>query len=274
MNNLMNNIKDFFVGTNKKLIILIILLLYCVLYISYLETQNKILITNPTTEIPKDYISIKNEVVNLEKKNKELTDALEYLKNKKDKVNYITKTETKLVGEKVVYKVLPQEYTFKLNKEIPVAKFSATDQYKFETYDLTYKIYTLISDKETLVKVTATSSFDNKEVPIDTINSVTYQSNQSKTKIFNPNLMVGISLNNKLETNPTIGISLVKTKNELLRFGLLETSFNKENIYLGLTPIQVNIGKPIPLISNLWIGTGYQTNFSNHFGNINLTAEL
>lgn len=274
-----SKIKYYFVGSNKTITLFVILLLYSFLYIQYIETQNKIITSHLETLTsgtpPKDYTLVNNELVNLKKQNKELQDAINFYKEKKQEVKYIIKTETKLTGEKIVYKTIPEEYIFKLNKEIPVAKFSSTDKYKFETYDLIYKTYTVISEKDTLIKVTATSSADNIERAIETTNSIVYENkNSEENKIFKPNIMLGISANSNLNINATVGLSLLKSRNDLWRILMVETSFNKENINVGITPIQFNIGKPVPLVSNLWIGAGYQTNLINHYGTVNLTTEL
>lgn len=279
MYNFLNKLKSFYRKCYSTIFIIGISLLYgylCLFYIkSCSEISNQEASYRIQEKIPEDYQLIKNEIVNLEKKNKELEEAINFYKTKKQDIIYITKTETKLIGEKVLYEILPTEYVFKFNEKIPVAKFSAKEKYEFETYNLTYKTYAVIGEKDTLIKVTVTSSADNIEYPISSTNSIVYENKNSKTKkIFQPNIMLGSSVNTDLNIQATIGLSLLKSRNELWRFALIETSFNKNNIELGITPVQLNLGKPIPLISNLWIGAGYQSNLIQHYGTINLTTEL
>lgn len=72
-----------------------------------------------------------------------------------------------------------------------------------------------------------------------------------------PNSSLGIDLGISLS-----GYGL--TRNDLdwrfLRVGL----GLGDGVFVSLTPVQWNLGAPIPLVSNIWLGLGLQYNLSNH----------
>lgn len=225
---------------------------------------------------PPDMTEIKTENLELKKLNQELKDSVLYLEGKGQEVKYVTKTITKLEGGEVVYKVLPSTYQYKLNDSIPVASFDVVDdKYKFTTYDLQFNTTQVVSEDSTLVKVTVKSSFDNKEYVLPVEARVMKQKEAIlEHKIFNPRLSLGIGASYPL-TGPEVvlGVPLLEGPKENFSWIMPTLSMSKDP-KIGITPFMYNVGKPLPLMDDLWVGIGYETDLTNNYIQLSLTSKL
>lgn len=228
--------------------------------------------------LPEDFIAVQNEVVNLKKKNKELEDAISYFESRGEVIKTITKIKTVIKGGETVYKVLPSQYTFKLTNGMSVANFEATEEYKFTTYDLTFKTTVLIGEEQTIVKLTGQSS-GSKEEFVFPVESVVTQENKNgqekeKERILDPRIAIGSGVSLPY-TKPEVflAIPILESKNDKWSF-IAPTFSISEKVKIGVTPVFYNVGKPLPLMDNVWLGIGYETNIINHYGTISLTAKL
>jgi len=228
-------------------------------------------------EIPEDYEIVKQENLNLRKQKEEFENELEYLKKQKQKVKYIYKEKIKLIGqEQNRYTTLPGEYVFNLNNNIPIAKFSVKDnEYIFDTYDLEIKNTVIIEKDKTIVKTTATSSADNIEHPLDTKDTIIYENKLAdRERFFKPRINIGAKVSSDLEPGVIIGLSFFEWNKYHLSFLEPNLSFNQQSIRFGITPVNYNLGDHLPLIENLWIGVGYETDINSHYGNLSLKGRL
>lgn len=225
---------------------------------------------------PPDFTEIKNENLKLKTLNQELKDSVAYLEAKKQEVRFVTTTITKLEGAETVYKTLPTSYQYKLNETIPVASFDVVDdKYKFTSYDLQFNTSQVQSDDSTLVKVSVISSFDGKEYVLPVESRVMIAKPFiPQHKIFNPQLSLGLGVSYPL-TGPeaVLGLSLLEGHKRNFSW-LMPTLSISEIPKIGLTPFLYNIGKPLPLMDDLWLGIGYETDFTNHYGMLSVTSKL
>lgn len=89
------------------------------------------------------------------------------------------------------------------------------------------------------------------------------------------NVSLGLNLSPEFTWGIAAGFSpsgYGRTKNDLmLRFVKFNLGINRENGYVSVTPITYNIGDPLPLVSNIWIGPEVGLDFErNVFAGINL----
>ena len=225
---------------------------------------------------PPDMTEVTNEVIRLKSLNKELKDSVTYLESRGQEVKYITRTVTKLEGAEVSYKTLPASYQYKLNDAIPIASFDVVnDEYKFTSYDLQFNTAQVQSEDSTLVKVSVISSFDGKEYLLPVEAKVMVAKPFMKDfKLFNPRFTLGLGVSYPL-TGPeaVIGLPLLDSPKQNFSW-LMPTVTISQVPKIGLTPFLYNVGKPIPLMDDLWLGLGYETDFVNHYGMLSLTSKL
>lgn len=225
---------------------------------------------------PVDMTELENENLDLQILNQELQDSIDYLESQNQEVRYVTKVQTKLIGGETVYKTLPANYQYKLNDNVIVGDFSIEeDQYKFKTYDLTFNTQQVEATDSTLVKVTVTSSYDNKEYVLP-VEAKIYKAKDiiEEDKIFDPKFTLGLGISYPL-TGPEAVVGIVFLEGPEENFSwIMPTVSISEVSKIGITPFMYNIGKPIPLMNDLWIGAGYETDFSNHYGTLNISSKL
>jgi hypothetical protein len=204
----------------------------------------------------------------------ELQGTVEDLKNRGAKIVTVTQIKTVVQGGETIYIVLPREHVFKLDNGLPVARFEAGTEYKFETYNLSFQADIVVTENETGVKLVAKSSAgdDTYEIPVDSV--VTFVEPPDAKPIFRPQiaLLGGVSFP---YTGPEVGVALpllAGPKDNLSWLAPMVTI--SDEVKLGVAPVMFNVGKPIPLIDDLWIFPAYETNFVEHYGMVAVGTKL
>jgi hypothetical protein len=204
----------------------------------------------------------------------ELKTIIRNYENKPEKIKYIVKTETILVGNEEIIKEPPEEYIYKFKNGLPVSKFSFTEEgYKFTTYDVTFETTTIISKDKTAITLNATSSLEPEtkyKIPVST-EVIKIRDH----KIFDPQLSIGFSQSNTfspLDSNLYVSVYMPLIHiNKNVDIVIPRISFNNQSTRIGMDMISYNIGDPIPLTTDLWIGAGISNDISNKTTGLDLT---
>lgn len=223
---------------------------------------------------PEDYDVIQHERDDYKLLSEELQDTVNDLRKQGAKIVTVTQIKTVVEGGETVYVVLPQEHVFTLANGLPVAHFEADKDYTFTTYDLTFQADIVVTDKETGVKFTAKSSAGDEvyQIPVDSV--VTFVEPPVKTSVFRPQIALvgGVSFP---YTGPEVGVAvplLVGPKDTVSWLAPMVTV--SDTVKVGVAPVMFNVGKPIPLIDDLWVAPAYQSNFLEHYGTLVIGTKL
>jgi hypothetical protein len=262
-------------SNSKWILVAFVLLSFITGYVSH-PTPVQVIPVNPEQQyiFPSDYTVIKQQMDDLKKLNKELKASYEVLKSQGARVVTVTEIETVVTGEKTVYVLLPSEHTYQLNNGLPVAYFKAGEDYTFETYDLKFHADIIVTNKETGVKLTASSSGSDKVFDMPVTKIITHVEPEVKKPIFRPQLALTGSVSYPY-TGPQIGLSLpLLTGSKDNVSWLAPTLTVSKQVKIGVAPIMFNVGKPLPLIDDLWIAPAYETDFINHYGALTIGTKL
>lgn len=262
------------------------LLLLLVLFFSfYLNSQkNK---SNTELQALIDTIEITHKEINVskienqnlhkalftkEKENKELLELIKSLNTKPENIKYIVKTETKLIPSEPIFITsdIPKEYLFKMQNGLVTGRFAYTDEFIFESYELDLKTDLIIANNKTSALTKIKSSYDNQWLGTPMQLSVTNVT--PKQNILEPQIAVGVTLDNKLKPN----ISLISSNIHYKDFDFVNLRFSYGNgASVGLDPISYNIGKPLPILTNAWLAPGVNLNTNDQVNySLTLSAKL
>ena len=212
-----------------------------------------------------------------------LLDQIASLRSRPEEIRYITKVETVMVGEPTfITTELPESHTFRTDIGLPVAEFAVEGQndqpeYVFDTADLKIEADLVIAERDSALSLRITSDLEpgtQYEVPVDKLHVTNMQ---NKRKFFEPNILVGAHLNtgvSGIKASPHLGVSLLHPRNDLdlvqIRFG--STSGRPS---IGLDPVLYNLGDPLPIFTNMWIGAGADIDTSGTIsGTVSVGAKL
>ena len=224
---------------------------------------------------------VRNEVRGLSSVISEKTEEAERLKEiirdyetRPEEIRYIVRTETVLVGNEETTTEIPPDHIFRFEQGLPVSRFATTEEgYSFSTFDVTFETTTVISDDETAVSLSATSSYEP-----DVRYSIPLSSEVVRVrehKIFEPHILMGAT--GSLDTKPLGGdltaslyVSLFHPT-ENIDLLAPRISFNANSFRIGADIISYNIGDPLPIVTDIWIGIGLSGKIGNEAPSIDLT---
>lgn len=196
----------------------------------------------------------------LETENDDLKSLIAELEARPPEIRFITKTETVIVAEDPVLVTpdLPEEHLFTLDPELVVARFSQEeDQYRFETYDMSFRNTMVIADRGTSASLQVRTSYDDQwqEVPVDV--EVSRIRDQA---LWEPHLGVGLTAGlRNLDITGTVFVSVL---HPLEGVDLLSgrVSANNHVVALGIDPVGYNLGTRLPVLTDLWVWAGPSIN--------------
>jgi len=191
-----------------------------------------------------------------------LLDEIASMKSKPTEIRYITKVETVIQGsETIVVTELPGSHTFQLESGLPVAEFSVVPgvkpEYKFDTADLTIKANVVIGERDSAISLIMESDLEpgiEREVPVAefTVQHI------RKNKLVEPNILIGAGISagaTGVGAGPQIAVSFIHPKDEwdLLQ---IRAGSSSGKAQIGFDPALYNLGGPLPVVTNLWVGAG------------------
>jgi hypothetical protein len=189
-------------------------------------------------------------------------------------IRYIVQTETVLVGNQETTTEIPPDHLFRFNNGLPVSRFATTEEgYSFSTFDVTFETTTVVSEDETAISLSAISSYEpDIRYPIPVSSQVV---RVREHKIFEPHLLVGAT--GSLDLGPVAADLTASLYTSL--FHITENidivspriSFNNDSLRIGLDVISYNIGGPLPIATDLWVGIGVSGKIGNQAPSIDLT---
>jgi hypothetical protein len=228
-------------------------------------------------------MSLDQVVASLGKEVTHLTELLGAAKTPNTKIEYVIQTQTKLVPMEpiVVYPELPSEYTFKLSNGIVVAKFEQTppDKFAFITYELQVRNTLVIGEDKSAVSTQVASSQDGiwHDVPSELIAASIDQPRYHKAAVqlglgasstYMPALRSELLIPELVVTIPWLHAT---QQLDLLTPGITIGKYPYASLYM----LGYNIGKPIPLVDDLWLSAGASLDtYSNPGATVALTTKL
>ena len=253
-------------------------LLWCIEYINELKEENTILyesinLSDVKIDSQKNIIiSEQNLIKELTKENEEQAKQILALRKKKQKVVYRTQTkyETKTV-EKIV-KVLPDNYTFYTDYDLPICKYEKQQQdYIFKTLPVEYSATVTLTEKENIVSIEAKSLYDNKTYSVPIKQTETLKVKEKKDNIFEPKVHLGIAATSDLKASGTLGVSFLQYKD--FNFAKLNLILN-DKASIGISPVTYNLSNHIALMNNTSIEAGISTDLNQNYFYLGFTTEL
>ena len=223
--------------------------------------------------------SLKKSLTSAEESNEELLDLVASLRARPPEVKYITKVETVIVSEPtLVTTELPNSHTFRMKNGLPVAEFTVADgpTYSFNTADLAVTADLVITEDSSAVSLRMASDLEpdsEYEIKVDKLNVT----NTEEKRIFEPHITLGghVSANPVgFGTGPQLGVSFVHLRDDidLVHAGVGITN-GRANV--RFEPFSYNVGKPIPVLTSLWLGAGVEINALGQLsGSLSLSGKL
>ena len=219
-------------------------------------------ITHNTIEVQKNKTStLQSSLIKASKENEELLEVITELKSKPAEIKYIIKTETVLVPakDKETFPIPPDEYIFSLQDNLPVARFaSEAGDYTFETYALKFKSDIVIAENNTAMLLQVQSSAQTDmwhDVPVE-LNVTKIQQPSEVRKKFEPHIGLAAA-----GSAPSLDVSVdvfttVWHPGKAVDIGGAYVGLNRSRAHVGALPIALNIGEPLPVLTDLWIAPG------------------
>lgn len=250
----------------KPLLITILILYSFGLTISFFTERSNHLLqlesTNELIEVERaTKHSLESQIKEYSKQQLDLLELISALDTDVKNLKYITKTETTIKASNPVveYQVLPEHYSYKLENGLRVADFStdsANNKYVFETYDLSFRAAVVASDKKASSTLEVKSSYDDQWIQVP--HELDFNNVEAPRKLFEPKLIVGgQSSIVPLEPSGLVGITFVHPS-ELVHIGTIGVGIS-DNPSINIYPLDINIGKPLPVLTDLHVGAGATT---------------
>jgi hypothetical protein len=193
-----------------------------------------------------------------------LLDNLASVRDKPAQIKYITRVETVVVGgETQVVRELPPSHVFKLENGLPVAEVRVVQEdIHLDVADLTLRADIVIGERDSAISLRVESDLDpgtQYEIPVQELN-VQHIREQA---LFEPHILIGaaagVTERAQLRVGPTISGSFFHPRSHIdlvsLRLGTSSTR-SGTTFAIGLDPVLYNVGKHVPVFTNLWVGAG------------------
>ena len=203
--------------------------------------------------------SLRSVITESSEEAERLKEIIRDYENRPEEIRYIVQTETVIVGNEEVTTEIPPDHLFRFGNGLAVSRFMSTEEgYSFTTFDITFETTTVISEDETAISLSAISSHEPQvryQIPV-TSEVVRVREH----KIFEPHILMGATAS--FDPKPIGGdltaslyVSLFHpTENiDLLSPRI---SFNSNSFRIGADIISYNIGDPLPIVTDLWVGIG------------------
>jgi len=207
-------------------------------------------------------MGLEKSLKQLSDENTELLDLVAQLRDRPEKIRYVTVTETVVKPPDPIVNVLepPDEHLFLLQDNLAVARFAYDDgaelPYTFETYELTFKNSVVLSEKSASGLLQVASSADPGvfvEIPIDSfeVRSI------SEQRLFEPHIGVGLtfSANETPDLLGSIFVSFLHPHKNVDVLGV-RIAANGQTAQFGLDLVGYNLAAHIPVLTDLWIHGG------------------
>ena len=225
--------------------------------------------------------SLSKSLKDLTDENTQLVDLVTQLRDRTEKIQYITRVETVVVpveSEKT-FSEPPKEYSFELKPDLPVARFSydskLQEPYRFETYSLSFRNSVVVSKKSAtaLLQVSSSGNPDQfVEIPIDEL-SVDFVEEQ---KLFEPNVGVGMTFAAGVSPDllGSIFVSFIHPTKNIDVVGL-RIGGNGSNAHFYFDAAGYNIGHHIPIFTDLWVHAGVGVDiYASPHGHVSLGTKF
>lgn len=231
------------------------------------ELLDSVQITHELIEVERNKVkSIEEILVQAQDKNKDLLETIASLEARPPEIRYIVETETVLVPEDPIFVTpdLPEQYLFQLADGLTVAEFAQLpeDEFKFETYELTFHGDIAISEERTATLFQVESSYEPGVLHELPVNLDVTRAEEDALKFFEPHIMLGATVGITTEAIPlpdvsaSLGTTLIHPSTTVDLLGL-RVSANDSTLKIGIDPVGVNVGKSLPLLNDLWILPGF-----------------
>lgn len=254
----------------KALLIIIAIFIACFIggwFFSNLKSNKAYkLLLDQNNEIRESLTVADNKATSLEsllsgrdQETEDLRRIIAAFEDKPAEIRYVVRTETIIEGNEEVVIDMPPNYIFAWPNGLQIAKFeNVEDGYSFQTFDIEIESDIIVSTDETSLLIRATSSAEpdtSYTLEVDRLKV----SKVRDQKLFEPHIGIGAtaSLNVSNVTGDFGGspyVTFIHPNPNLDILGIRITI--GDNVSIGLDPVYYNVGDPLPLFTDLWIGAG------------------
>jgi hypothetical protein len=187
-----------------------------------------------------------------------LLDTIASMKSKPSEVKYIVHTVTKLVPEErvVTVKDLPASHTYSWDNGLVVAEFDTSDnQYTFTTHDLTLRGTMVVGNKDTGLLLEGSTSAhpdDWKALPVD----LKVEQIPEPHKVLELNVGLGLAaMYPDPALHPSVFLSIIHPT-KTFDVATIRIGSDGRTASAGLDVVSYNIGEPLPILTDVWVGAG------------------
>ena len=246
---------------------------YVSLYENLFEKNQEL--KNSFNSISKDKNTLDKVIKDLSKDNEELAKQIIDLKKQKQKIKYIdiVRYETKQVL--VSYQDMPDSHLFLTEENIPICLFEYKDSYIFKVLPVQYSLDVVHTNKESLYKMKAYSSYSNEtyEIPINLNESKVIEIQDYPS--FKLNINAGISLNygDTFNISPVVGFPFIHLS-ESIDIAAPEITFIENSLAPGLSIIDYRVSDKLSVVEDTWIGLNYSRTLNSNFVGITIKSKF
>jgi hypothetical protein len=213
----------------------------------------------------------------------DLLDRIVTLNEDIEGLRFVASTRGSLLGsepEPIIIRrnELPPEHVYETGG-LTIAEFKVEDlgdtvSYSFPTYDLEVEASFVIGESKASVDVVAWTSFD-PETRVRIAQDSQVFDLTKEHKVLTPQIGLGITTGYpSVAPSGSLWFSTIHP-NPSLDLAVLRFSGNAEALAIGIDPISYNVGKPLPVLTNLWIAPGVSLDTLGRInGNITIGAKL
>lgn len=225
--------------------------------------------------ISRDKNSLDKVIEDLSKDNEELAKQIIDLKKQKQKIKYIdiVRYETKEVL--VSYQEIPDSHLFTTQENIPICLFEYKDSYLFKVLPVEYSLDVVHTNKESLYKMKAYSSYSNEtyEIPINLNESKVIEIKDYPS--FKLNVNAGISMNygDTFNISPVVGFPFIHLS-ESLDIAAPEITFIENSLVPGISIADYRISDKLSVVEDTWIGLNYSRTLNSNFVGITIKSKF
>lgn len=198
--------------------------------------------------------SLSKAVGELSKDNHQLLNQVVELEAKGETVRYIDVIKYRTREVVIEVEVLPEEHLYVTEEGLAICRFSHDETFKFEVLPVDYTINVVKSDTEESISLIA-KDYTSKEVllPVD-VNKSSAVAIRKYPK-FEPHFSLGVGLDHLGNIDPVIAVPLFHM-NENVDIFSPRINFGQENLGVGVSVVDYNIGNNIKFLTDTWIGIG------------------
>lgn len=220
-------------------------------------SSDKITVAPEETKIPEiiavdlsETVTLRDEIKRLKEENSELLKSV-----KKSQVRSVVRVTAESPEPTVIFqsKFIPDHYSYKIG-DVTIAEFDAEENegYRFTTHKIMIGGTVLVGSDTSSSQITMSSDYGDQTVILPSTLEVTKI--KERVRVIDPQVQLGVYTEIPLDVGGLVSIPFIHPTNDIDI--LSPTVLVGENLSFGIQGISYNVGKPIPILTNVWTSAG------------------